>query len=298
MCPLIPEFLFSLQSIYYAVVVFAEDMGEGLIAMQLMLDSVVLEVHVTDKIPLLSGAEKKNDDISTLFPSLPSASLTAEPKVNGDRPEVSAPPGKSSKGRISSVTPGQSGGIKMAYAGTYDKGKKAMSSSDESGEVQIASNVETSDEAKKELSSPGEDVEKQKVSSSPGEGSKEKELLSCPSGNIDETKGVLSEQPGENVKMKSIPRDLGVVKEASEHGQPFLPEEELTMDLPPLAPYVPVVELYTQLGAQVTNSTDAIESSIIIISLPILKSVPDPHKNLFNYVLSVLIISSSVLQLL
>lgn len=242
----------TLHNIIHYCYYLAEKMGEGLVTMQQMLEGMPLEVHITGKINL-SEEEENEKNISAWFPSLHSTCVTAEPKENGEHPKVPTSPGSEDKTTL--AAPGDPGEIKKVCSsntGVCGKRQKDFSSSGESGDA--IPSEEVSSDAKKALSSPRVVGEEQKISGSV-ECIKGEELLSSPSGMSAGGDNDKSNPLGQNGEENSSSGDLGDVKEASEEGRPVLLVEEVEMDLckdmPGLAPYIPVVEIYTLLGAQV-----------------------------------------------
>ena len=213
----------------------------GMLAMQQLVESMVIEVHVTNQIFLFTPAEKKVDIMFTLFQPSPSSSAAqaAEPQANDDILVASTAPGESSKGNETSANQEIPGGIKLAYSIILNN----------------------SDELKKlpESSGKPDDVVGSDVALPSRNGySEEKNMSSCSSGFL-EGKEALSYSPevkNENTDPNpSGGKDGANTKNVLTEKLPVLQENEvdidLAQDLSYLAPYMPVVELYTQHGAQV-----------------------------------------------
>lgn len=224
-------------------------MGEGLVTMQQMVEAMILEVHITNKIFVPSPALKTKVDItstsllSSPLLSSPSAPPAAEAKRNDDHLELFTSPEKSSEVKECLATPSKSGGIKKECSTSTSVSNETLSSPVESEEVQTT--ISSLDASGETSSSPSEQ------SSSPGQCGKG---LSSSSGENGKGTDALPSPPRENGKVKLSSGDLGDVKEEKlPVSQVDEEDTDLLRSFSHLAPCVPVVELYSQVGAQVLH---------------------------------------------
>ena len=218
--------------------------------MQKLVEAVVLEVHVTRKIFVTSCAlEGKVDSISTSSTSLPSpsATLAAEPEVSNIHPEVSILPVKFGEGKECLEIQGDlSRSTNMSIDALSSSGESGIKKADSTGTSMSNEALSSSGGCDSSLDASGESLSSPKYNQSA-----DRKCLSSLSKENDHDRDELQNPPVENGKVKSSSGDLSDVKE-EEHPVSKVDEAEaLLRGFSHLAPYLPVVELYAQLGAQV-----------------------------------------------